>query len=263
MDFVLSKLLPMLMMPLFLAIMLAAGGFYFVLKNKKRLSLLTLAYSILMLYISAIPLTARILGNWWENRFQRPENGFESADAIVVLGGFTERVTGKGDALFFGGGIDRLLSGIDLWKQGRAPVLVLSGGTNPGSEFEKPEAETMRMFIRQYTSVPDSVLLLERLSVNTEENACFSGALLDSLGIKRDIILVTSAYHMERAHFLFKNAGFMVQPYPTDFDAVANRPLHFPFALLPSAEVLHYNSRLYREIIGNAWLRVTNGPQCR
>jgi uncharacterized SAM-binding protein YcdF (DUF218 family) len=156
--------------------------------------------------------------------------------------------------VFFGGGIDRLLAGITLWRDGKAPKLVLSGGTVPGEPYA-PEAEAMAQFATSFAHVPDSVLLLEPHSVNTLQNARFTSALFDSLGLEKRIILVTSAFHIRRAKMFFQREGFAVHLYPTDFLSNSRREFEFPFAILPSAENLAYTTRLYREIIGYTWYR--------
>ena len=59
--------------------------------------------------------------------------------------------------------------------------------------------------------VPESALLLEPVSRNTQENATHSAALLAGCGWTGDVILVTDRYHALRARLLFRLAGLAVR----------------------------------------------------
>jgi uncharacterized SAM-binding protein YcdF (DUF218 family) len=139
---------------------------------------------------------------------------------------------------------DRMWHAARLYRAGKAPLIVLSGGTvRPG---EAPEAQVMRQFLVDM-GVPANTMLLESQSTTTTENAADTARLLRPRGI-RQILLVTSALHMQRARGLFERAGFEVVPAPTDYEVVER-----PFRLLdvvPDTEALDGSSRALKEIIG-------------
>ena len=67
------------------------------------------------------------------------------------------------------------------------------------------------------------------------------------------IPLVTSAFHMRRAQYLFERQGLKVLPFPVDFQARGRwaGPLwRDPTQWLPSARGLDDSSRALRELIG-------------
>ena len=71
---------------------------------------------------------------------------------------------------------------------------------------------------------------------------------------KSKIILVTSAFHMNRAEFLFKKHGFKVFPYPVDFQFKNNKITILDF--IPSVGSLSRSSFVIREVLGRMYYRV-------
>ena len=72
------------------------------------------------------------------------------------------------------------------------------------------------------------------------------------------ILLVTSAFHMQRAQRLFERQGMQVLPFPVDFQARGRwaGPLwRDPTQWFPSARALDDNSRALRELIGRLLYR--------
>ncbi|MGH7037480.1 MAG: YdcF family protein [Stellaceae bacterium] len=98
----------------------------------------------------------------------------------------------------------RVTRGIEVFRQGMAPVLVLSGG-GAGSV---PESEVMRTLARD-AGVPEAALLVEPRSRNTFENARETAQLLHARGINA-VILVSDRVHLPRATLLFRHAGLKV-----------------------------------------------------
>ena len=123
----------------------------------------------------------------------------ERADAIVVLG----------CRLFPGGRASerlrrRVAVGIALYREGAAPLLVMSGGgAGPISE-----AAVMRDLARN-AGIPETVLMLEPESGNTFENAANTARLLHEAG-KRRVVLVSDRVHLPRATRMFRQAGLDV-----------------------------------------------------
>ena len=62
--------------------------------------------------------------------------------------------------------------------------------------------------------VPQKAILLEKSSMNTDENARFSSDILRKRGVNR-ILLVTDPIHMFRAKESFQHYGIYADPVPT------------------------------------------------
>jgi len=123
----------------------------------------------------------------------------QQADAIVVLG----------CQLFPDGRPSerlrrRVTLGVGLYREGAAPLLVLSGG----GDGPVAEAAAMRDLARE-AGVPATALLLEVESGNTFENAANTARLLHAAG-KRRVVLVSDRLHLPRAARLFRRAGLEV-----------------------------------------------------
>jgi uncharacterized SAM-binding protein YcdF (DUF218 family) len=165
------------------------------------------------------------------------------ADAIVLLGGAI-----RGDVPLGGLGdlnqqADRLVYAVALYKAGRAPRLLVTGGAEEGA---RSEAEIMRELL-EVMGVPSNAILLEDRSRNTYQNAVFTARMLKTLGIRR-ILLVTSAFHMRRSEALFRAQGIDVIPAPTDFQRLA-APVDYSH-WLPSVGDLWQSTYALHELLG-------------
>lgn len=107
--------------------------------------------------------------------------------------------------------LKRLRYAAYLHRQTGLPILVAGGTVWSGV---KSEAELLDDALREVFNLEAS--WLEDHGRNTWENARYSRAMLEPLGIER-IFLVTHAFHMPRAVYAFEMAGFKVTPAPTAF----------------------------------------------
>lgn len=117
-----------------------------------------------------------------------------SADAIVVLGAATHGPDIPGPALQ-----RRLRHAVALFRQGDARILLLSGGVvgPPPSE-----ARVMQRLALE-ADVPADCIILEEQSRNTFENAVYCGVIIRQRRW-RHVIVVTDAFHLSRALFVFR-----------------------------------------------------------
>lgn len=217
--------------------------------RRPRLGRAVLAAAMLILWALSTQVVSQWLLRGLEN--QVPGYSLENAPrepAIVVLGGFMRTPSAahtKGD---FTDAMDRLLHGFRLYRAGKAPLILISGGDVPMFGIgTQTEAEAARTVLEEW-GVPESAILIETRSKNTAENGSFSRELLASRGIHR-ALLVTSAMHMPRALAAFRKAGLEVIPAPTDYQTGWPQP-DLPFRLLPDSEALHESTEALREYIG-------------
>jgi uncharacterized SAM-binding protein YcdF (DUF218 family) len=170
-----------------------------------------------------------------------------AADAIVVMGGVTSPAVPPRLDVDVGDGFDRLLHGVRLWRAGKAPVIILSGGAIARLEgSDVTEASRLQRLALEYGVRPDALLLEER-SRTTRENALYVAELATRRGIRR-VLLVTSAAHMRRSLGAFRAVGLEAIPAPTDIRVVAV-PFQ-PGVVLPSLDALGYSTRALKEYVG-------------
>ncbi|RWX43903.1 hypothetical protein H206_02336 [Candidatus Electrothrix aarhusensis] len=244
MSFALTKLLPLFVYPLGMAIMLFLAGFFLLWIRRERSAGLLMLISVALLWASSTQVTAEFVLHSLERRY--PPLSLEeipTADAIVLLGGVTRgRVPGTG-LTDLGGGADRIIHAARLFKAGKAPLLILSGGNEPGY---RSEAEDMADIL-QLMDIPADSILLETKSRNTQQNALYSQKIFQQQGIKK-ILLVTSATHMRRAEAIFSGIGVSVLPAATDYQLVDRAPSFLDW--LPQAGALEMTTKGIKEYIG-------------
>ncbi len=111
---------------------------------------------------------------------------------------------------------------------------------------QRTEAQDMKDLLVEY-GVPDEAILVEPKSRTTIENAQRTAELLRPKGIK-EILLVTSAFHLRRATTLFETAGFKVTPVPTSHEITVGEGKEFHFS--PKASGLARSSLYLKEHFG-------------
>jgi uncharacterized SAM-binding protein YcdF (DUF218 family) len=132
-----------------------------------------------------------------------PEKPLHPADAIVVLGsGPPVDKEGRPTAEL----TRRVEKGVELYRQGLAPVLIMTGGNTYRDYYE---SEVMKQ-VAVAKGVPAQAVLEERKSLNTIGNARYSAALVRARGGK-SVIIVSSPFHLKRAKKLFEATGLEIQ----------------------------------------------------
>ncbi|KDD70793.1 uncharacterized SAM-binding protein YcdF (DUF218 family) [Pseudomonas sp. BT76 TE3572] len=167
----------------------------------------------------------------------------QRADAIVVLGSGRER----GDLAWgadqpTGVGLERERYAARLAKASGLPIL-----TSGGLHYDTPPTEAKLMADSLRDDFGMAVRWQEGRSRTTWENAQFSAEVLLPEGIKR-VVVVTQAWHMPRAVWSFKKAGFEVVPAPVGFLGVDNaRPLG---GWMPEFKSIWQSGQLLNEAVG-------------
>lgn len=190
-----------------------------------------------------------------------PKAELPQAEAIVVLGGATRSAAQPRPEVDLREQGDRIIYAAELYRQGKAPVVITSGGRIPWRSGGEPESQDMAKLL-QLMGVPEFAILQDPDSLNTYENAVNVKEILKKTGINR-VLLVTSAMHMPRALQIFLRQDIDTIPAPTDF-LVTELELEEPnislqatlLSLLPSADQLDKTTRVVKEYIGIAVYRL-------
>lgn len=64
------------------------------------------------------------------------------------------------------------------------------------------------------------------------------------------ILLITSAFHMQRAKKQFERQGLFVYPFPVDFKTSKFSPWQSPAQWIPNSGSLNRSSKALRELLG-------------
>ena len=235
----LHKILPTFVLPIMLVIILILLG---LIKNKKKLIYIAIG----LLYIMSTPIFSDNFFKLVEGSvYRKPISSIDSADAIVVLSGMLG-INEVGDSTYIEwGDPDRFFGGIALFKAGKAPNLIFTGGKMPWDKAKKTEGEVLKEYAILNGIPPEKIFVTKDVE-NTADEAV---AVKELISPSKRIILVTSAYHMYRAQRLFEKQGFEVIPYKVDYKAAGNSTVKV-MDFLPSGVNLGLTEKGIREIIG-------------
>lgn len=239
-----SKWLSLLLFPLQQVLLLLAASLLTLLLGRRRVSGALLALGLGWLYLCACPPVADYLMGRLERDYPpRAAIGLPAAPAMVLLCGATRGDVSPLQSADLNARADRLVFATELYRLGKAPVVLVSGGS---AGHSRPEAREVADILA-IMGVPGEALLLEERSRNTYENALYSAGLLRERGIGR-VLLVTSAFHMPRARAAFEARGIEVIPAATDYQRLEHGGL-LP-DLLPSLGALTRTTYALREMAG-------------
>ncbi|OYQ64772.1 hypothetical protein B9G53_10050 [Pseudanabaena sp. SR411] len=218
-------------------------------KNRFASTLIGIALVILLLSSNEIFSKWLVRSLEWQ---YLPSADIPQAEAIVILGGGTRPRIAPRPWYEVNEAGDRILYGSWLYKQGKAPLIIVTGGRAEWlGEGGNPESEDMAA-IAEFLGVPPRAIIQELQSFNTRDNAINTKQILVKRGINK-ILLVTSALHMPRSMEIFRKVGVESIAVPTDFLSVQNensKGLAAVLDLLPTVDALRNTTNAIKEYIG-------------
>ncbi|RKX75741.1 MAG: YdcF family protein [Spirochaetes bacterium] len=256
--FLLSKILQILVLPPGIIIVALILAFLFLFKKKYLVTKFLLFFSLISLYSLSLepisdliikpledlhpPLDRENFSLYLEDRIQ-PEY-------IVVLGGGTVESSPEegGSGTLNTTSLKRLIYGYLLFKETKLPI-ILAGGRVIEKEIYEPEAEVALRTLLEM-GVPENKIGIEAESRNTWENA----EHVKERFSPEKIILVTSAYHMPRSVYSFRQNGMDCIPAPTDYKT--NRAVYNFLSFFPDMEELKDSYSAIREFFGLLYYRI-------
>ena len=257
----LSKLIPLFIYPLGLASILLMVALFLGLKRKRsRWSPLLIFLALVILLAASNPFLSDRLVKSLEWQYFPPEE-IPNTEAIVVLGGSTRPVSPPRMMADMNEHGDRLLYAAKLYQEGKAPLIILSGGRIDWYGNSQSEAADMSEIL-QIMGVPQEAMIGEPNSLNTYQNALYTKKILEEKGIKQ-VILITSAFHMPRSVLIFRRQGIDIIPAPTDFLISEQKLQEYNHSLeskimsfLPNTGSLDHTTKVIKEYIGTLVYRL-------
>ncbi len=185
-------------------------------RRRPRASAAILFFAIALLYLASAPWSSRLLVGTLEGTYPiRPSTDLPEADAMVLLGGTTYPIEPpRVEAEEIAGA--RVQRAARLYHAGKAPKIIVAGGVVYQSTegLARTEADDMSELLVMM-GVPADAIIREAASRNTYENAGNTIGILEAMKC-RQILLVTSAFHMPRAMALFRRSNLTIIPAPSD-----------------------------------------------
>lgn len=246
---VLSRVLFFIVQPSHLAMLLLAAGLALLLLRPAAARLgkgLATAGFALLLLLGFSPLGHALLLPL-EERFPRGPIPAEPVSGVIMLGGFEDpSVSRARGALMLNESAERLTATVLLARQLPEAKVVFTGGAADLILPGESAAPAVAAFLEAAGVAPERIVL-ESQSRNTFENALYLRDLLEPRPGSQ-WLLVTSAWHMPRAVGAFRQAGFSVIAWPTDYRTRGAGDLARPFDTM--TEGLRRTDMAVREWIG-------------
>ena len=244
MIYILSKLFTAFFLPPGLFVTLAAVAAYF-LRRCRPILLIGAGW----LYLLSTPYLSEHLIASLEEPWRHATLPTK-VDLVVSLG---HRTSIEGPVYLSGEGLSRHLYAYSLACRYGVPLLI-TGGSRHG--ISSPEAFKKTLQALNLPPCPNTTILPEAKSRDTYENARYTRHLIDA---KASVVLVTSAYHMNRAIDQFQRAGFRAL-YPAAVNFYGRHANDTPTIwedLLPNIGALRNTYLVLHERIGllQSWLR--------
>ena len=129
------------------------------------------------------------------------------ADAIVVLG--AAQWDGKPSPVLKA----RLDHAVELYERNIAPVIVVTGGNQPGDRVTQGFAAYQYL---KEQGVPEEALRVEVDGTNTYEELSASANILEVEGTGDTVVLVSDPYHLKRALLIASEVGLDPHGSPAD-----------------------------------------------
>ena len=249
----LSKLLPLFFYPLGLATV-ALMVAVVTLCKRPRTSAVAMSLALGLLLFCGNVWVAQSLVMSLERQYL-PQEPIPNADAIVVLGGATKSADYPRPSVDLAEAGDRIIYAAQLYRQNKAPVIIVSGGRISWFGGSYPESASMADILT-FIGIPDTAIIQESASLNTYDNAVNVKNILENRNLNK-VILVTSALHMPRSLKIFQRQGINAIPAPTDFlvsqvewQAMSSTPKAAILNLLPDVQNLGQFTSAMKEYIG-------------
>lgn len=261
MGFLLSKLLPLTIYPLGLALLLQLAG---LVGHRRSWGPWLSGTGLALLWLASLPLVSRELTWALEERASRLTPArLPRADAVLVLGGGLRPALPPRRGVEVGEAGDRLLTGVELLRQGLAPALLVSGGRVSFTAGDPASSEAgSAARLARWLGVPAERIVLSPEARTTGEEALALTAIARQRGW-RSVLLVTSATHLPRSLATFRRlTALTIVPVACDYQLPqralmgATTPSSLLLSLVPNADALAQTSVSLKEVIGLAVYRL-------
>ena len=161
----------------------------------------------LFLSLAAIALAAVLLVNsyviWSGGKYILAAEDLPVVDAILVLGAYVHP-DGQTSSML----TDRLTVGYELYEQGKAPKILVSGDHG---QKDYDEVNVMKNFLKK-KGVPAEDIFMDHAGFSTYESVYRAREIFQ---VKK-VIIVTQDYHLKRAVFTARALGLEAYGMPTD-----------------------------------------------
>lgn len=250
-----SKIAATLVLPLNLSILLGLVALVMARRRRGGLAATFGFLALAILVTASLPVVSDALVYSLEREYPPADPAAApTAGAIVVLGGALAPGASPRLGPELVDSSDRILHAARLFRAGKAPLVIPSGGRLPWSVSARSEASEIADLLVEW-GVPRTAIVEEGNARTTSENAVELVRLLRARGVRR-VLLVTSSLHMRRALASFRAEGLEAIPSPCDALVAAPKPRE-ALDWVPRPGALEQTHVALWELLGLAYYRVT------
>jgi uncharacterized SAM-binding protein YcdF (DUF218 family) len=167
----------------------------------RRVLRIVLRIGVVVFTLVFVYLTVTFVQVWMASR----RDEARPSDAIIVLG--AAEYDGRPSPVLAA----RLDHAIQLYRDGIAPVIVVTGGREPGDRFT--EAGASAAYLHKH-SIPDAAILRETTGRTSWESLEAAARFLEDRHMAR-VVLVSDPYHSERIKAIAHEVGLDAVTSPT------------------------------------------------
>jgi uncharacterized SAM-binding protein YcdF (DUF218 family) len=157
-------------------------------------------FALLVLYLGVT-----FVQVWWASR-QSPSHPHPSS-AIVVMG--AAQYNGQPSPVLKA----RLDHAADLYEQGVAPMIVVTGGKKPGDRVT--QGRTGFEYLRD-RGIPESAIEIEVEGTNSYEELSAAALIVAQAGAEPEVVIVSDPYHSLRISQIAEQVGLTPHLSPDD-----------------------------------------------
>jgi uncharacterized SAM-binding protein YcdF (DUF218 family) len=136
-------------------------------------------------------------------------------DAIIVLG--AAQYNGRPSPVLRA----RLDHAIDLYREGYAPLIVVTGGVGRGDTTSEAIVASRYLVARE---VPDDAVIAQPVGRNTTTSMTAVGSWLRGRGLRR-VLLVSDPFHMFRLRLEARRTALEAYTSPTESSPISDNPV--------------------------------------
>ncbi len=241
----LSSFLPQFFRPAGLAVILLLAAL-FLIKSKPKAAAWLAAIVFILAALLGNNYFASFLTRSMEWRYMPPEKNMKADAILLVAGGARAAVTPR-QFVEANEAYDRILYSAQLFKQGRAPVIIIAG-SRWAAELNKEALVSL--------GIPENSIIQNAGSDSLSEAAILLLKLFAEKAYT-EVFLVTSAASMDRTLFEFSQLDVSLVPAPTDYlvtqatweNLLKKDPKVILANLMPTAQSFQQSSMILEEYV--------------
>jgi len=245
MFFILSKTFNFLAQPLAVIMLMMVIGW---LIRNQRWKKILLRTAFALLIITSNYLLANAIMHAWEVPVTPYKSITKTYDFGVLLTGVTKTEMTPKDRVYFGRGADRATHTLQLYKLGIIKKVIVSGGSGRLDGGGIREADDLADFLK-LAGIPETDIVIENESKNTHESATKVKEILATLDGPKELLLITSGYHMRRSIACFKKMEIHADQFAADPISEKTK-FSFGNLLIPKLEAMGMWQILMKEWVG-------------